>query len=322
VLRDHEAVRDSDPAQGLDVVADELYGLHPDEFVGARDAAVAAARERGDRELARAVGRLRKPVRVAWLANLLARKRADALDELLALAPALADAQRTLDGQSLRVLSGRRQQLVRAMAREAGRLAASAGDPVGEGVLRELQGVLDAALADPAVAEEVRVGRLTRAVSHTGFGPASDLDAVPRAPASAPKTVGAQPAEAQAQAEPDTGSEHDPATERAERELAQRRAGERERAERDLAAAEDAVAAARTEQEAADAARDQAREREEAARERITAVTAELERARDEHRAITDEVRASTAAAATAARNAAGAAARVESARAALDALR
>lgn len=77
----------------LDEIADELYGLPPDEFVPARDDRVAAAKEAGNRDLARAVGRLRRPTKAAWLANLLARHRAEQLDGLVALARSLAQAQ-------------------------------------------------------------------------------------------------------------------------------------------------------------------------------------------------------------------------------------
>src|SRR5689334_4294062 len=154
----------------LDDVAQTLYGLHPDAFVPARDDAVAEARQAGDRDLARAIARLRRPTRAAWLANLLARERSEQLDGLLALAGDLASAQRTLDGTALRALSAQRNRLVTAMAREGGRLAAQAGDNATESVVRDLAGILDAALADPAVAEEVRSGRLTRTVSYSGFG--------------------------------------------------------------------------------------------------------------------------------------------------------
>ena len=41
-----------------------------------------------------------------------------------------------------------------------------------DGLVREVAGILDAALADPAVAEEVRAGRLTKTVRYSGFGPA------------------------------------------------------------------------------------------------------------------------------------------------------
>ena len=58
------------------------------------------------------------------------------------------------------------------MARDAGRLAARRGETVNDGLVREVAGILDAALADPAVAEEVRAGRLTKTVRYSGFGPA------------------------------------------------------------------------------------------------------------------------------------------------------
>src|SRR6476646_11326872 len=173
----------------LDDVAEQLYGLHPDAFVPARDDAVAEARQAGDRDLARAIARLRRPTRAAWLANLLARERPDQLDGLLALAGDLASAQRTLDGNALRALSAQRNRLVTAMAREGGRLAGQAGDSATESVVRDLAGILDAALADPAVADEVRSGRLTRTVSYSGFGPDPGAEPADR-PASARRPGG------------------------------------------------------------------------------------------------------------------------------------
>ena len=56
----------------LDTVADELYRLDPGDFVEVRKARVAQARKAGDRELANAIGQLRKPTVVAWTVNLLA----------------------------------------------------------------------------------------------------------------------------------------------------------------------------------------------------------------------------------------------------------
>ncbi|MFZ2174352.1 MAG: hypothetical protein WAW17_10000, partial [Rhodococcus sp. (in: high G+C Gram-positive bacteria)] len=78
----------------LDDVADELYGLDPGEFVEARKARVAAAKQDGDRDLATAIGKLRKPTTVGWLVNLLARQLPHEIDSLLALGEALRDAQR------------------------------------------------------------------------------------------------------------------------------------------------------------------------------------------------------------------------------------
>ena len=156
------------------MIADELYGLPPDEFVPARDDRVAAAKEAGNRDLARALARLRRPTKAAWLANLLARHRTEQLDGLVALARSLAQAQQELDGDALRALSGQRHRAVAAMARDAGRLAARRGEAVSDALVREVAGILDAALADPAVAEEVRAGRLTKTVRYSGFGPAGD----------------------------------------------------------------------------------------------------------------------------------------------------
>jgi hypothetical protein len=268
----------TDADTGLDAVADELYGVPPDEFVGARDAAVAAARERGDRELAKAIGRLRRPTKAAWLANLLARHRAAQLDGLLGLATGLADAQRTLDGTALRQLSSKRHQLVAAMAREAGRLAQEAGDPAAESVLRELQGILDAALARPEIAEQVRSGRLTRTLTYTGFGPEADPDAVPL-PATRPPAATAPPAaEDVTEAPPATDTE---AAERARRERLQ---AERDRRAEALAAAEDEEAAARAKQDADEAAREEAATAREEARRRVAELTAALEAAREQER--------------------------------------
>ena len=301
----------TDADTGLDAVADELYGVPPDEFVGARDAAVAAARERGDRELAKAIGRLRRPTKAAWLANLLARHRAAQLDGLLGLAAGLADAQRTLDGTALRQLSSKRHQLVAAMAREAGRLAQEAGDPAAESVLRELQGILDAAMARPEIAEQVRSGRLTRTLTYTGFGPEADPDAVPL-PATRPP---APPAAEEVPEAPATDTE---AAERARRERLQ---AERDRRAEALAAAEDEEAAARAKQDADEAAREEAVTAREDARRRVAELTAELEAAREQERTASSAARDAETAAKASARAVGVAASRTARAQARLEEL-
>ncbi|MFE2631832.1 hypothetical protein ACFXDP_28475, partial [Streptomyces sp. NPDC059374] len=57
----------------LDAVADELYGLRPEQFTAARNERVAAARSAGNRKLADAIGRLRRPSLSAWASNTLVR---------------------------------------------------------------------------------------------------------------------------------------------------------------------------------------------------------------------------------------------------------
>jgi hypothetical protein len=304
----------------LDEVAEELYGVLPDEFVGERDAAVARARERGDRELARAIGRLRRPTRAAWLANLLVRYRGEQLDGLLALAGALADAQRTLDGAALRQLSSRRTQLVAAMAREAGRLAVEAGDPVPESVLRDLQGILDAALARPDFAEQVRSGRLTRTLSYTGFGPDAEPGAAPT-PAPRETPAGRDRAEPAAPDPTDRdGAGRDGAErERAERERAERERAERERREQALAAAEAEEDEARERQGADEAVHERAVAERADARNRVAELVEALDAAREEERAATARARDAEAAAKASARAAGAAATRTARARARLE---
>jgi hypothetical protein len=309
-------VPESTDHEGLDEIADELYGLPPDEFVPARDDRVAAAKEAGDRDLARALARLRRPTKAAWLANLLARHRAEQLDGLVALAQSLTQAQQELDGDALRALSGQRHRAVAAMARDAGRLAARRGEAVNDALLREVSGILDAALADPAVAEEVRAGRLTKTVRYSGFGPAGaassdgDPDDMAAWAVPAPKRRSALSPEP----EPDDRAAH----ERAEQE---RRAAERKAREQELADAEEQEAAARAQQESDEADRARADERHNAARDRVAELTTALDAARTQEQAAQEALRAAAAAARESAREAASAAVRTTRARTRLDQL-
>ncbi|NLV81120.1 MAG: hypothetical protein GXY65_17625 [Rhodococcus sp.] len=157
----------------VDSVADTLYGLDPAEFVAARKEFVAAARESGDRELTAAIGRLRKPTVAAWMVNLLAREHPHELEALLDLGGELRRAQRTLSAHDLRRLSERRRQAVAQLGRDAAHLASERGRTVTGDALREVAQTLNAAVADPTVAERVRAGRLETIVEPAGFGEGS-----------------------------------------------------------------------------------------------------------------------------------------------------
>jgi hypothetical protein len=309
-----DTATDDEPtaAAGLDEVADELYTARPDEFIPLRDEAVARAKEAGDRDLARAIARLRRPTRAAWLSNLLARERPDQLEGLLGLAAGLADAQRTLDGAQLRQLGSQRRKLVAAVAQEAARLARARHEPVNDGLMREMGDILEAALADPDVADEVRSGRLTRTVSYSGFGPAARPGATPMPgrPAPAPRPAPEPQPEA-----PDTAKDDKAEQERRERE----RRAERERREQAVADAEAEEEAARDRQFAAEGARDDANATRDDARERVSRLTAELEAAREAERTAADAARAAETDARAAAREAGAATSRTTRAKAALD---
>lgn len=157
----------------FDELADGLHDLDPADFVAARDAAVKEARSAGDRALAAQLAALRRPTVAAWTVNLLARADPDLLTELLDLGEALRAAHATLSITELRPLSAQRNQLVAAVTRRAGQLAADHGRASTDAVLAEVSATLQAALADPAIGEQVRAGRLSQAQSWSGFGPAA-----------------------------------------------------------------------------------------------------------------------------------------------------
>ncbi|HEX6443497.1 MAG TPA: hypothetical protein VF053_00300 [Streptosporangiales bacterium] len=161
----------ADPAQGVERVADELYGLPAADFVATRDERAQQARARGDREAATAIRRLRRPSTSAWLANMLVRHRPDHVAELTELGDALRAAQAGLAGEDIRRLGERRRRLIDRLLPEARSLADELGHPVGEGVLREFEGTVQAVLSDADAAAAFTEGRLTTALqADAGFG--------------------------------------------------------------------------------------------------------------------------------------------------------
>jgi len=264
----------SDP-RTRSVAVQHLYALAPSDFVAARDELISAAKQDKDRELARQLGTLRRPTLGAWMVNTLARERADDLESLLALGPALQEAAAVLSAQDLRSLSAQRNKVLGALVATAHRLAARAGLRVDSTAEAEAQDTLAAALADPVAADRVRTGTLARGLRHTGFGPApEDLGAHdPSGPGVAPNSPIA--AGRKARANSSGGRPEDPALSAAAQKAAAARiaaakkraaqvaqaqtavqAAENDLAEREQAAVEAADAAARLGEELA-----QARER-------------------------------------------------------------
>ena len=176
----------------LDAVADELYGLTPGEFTAIRQARTAEARQSGDRGLASAISKLRRPTTGAWLANRLGRDRPAELVQLLDLGEATRQAHSKLDAGDLRRLSRQRRQMISALSQEARHLADEAGRPVSEAVGRELEATLEAAFADHDAGEAVRAGRLTVALSYSGLGP-MEVPPQPEATASSAPAVSPAP---------------------------------------------------------------------------------------------------------------------------------
>jgi hypothetical protein len=158
------------PRDALVDVADELYGLAPEEFTAARNARAKAAQSDGDRDLAEAIRGLPKPTAAAWLANQLVRREPDALGPLLELGTALRAATATLDGAEMRRLSREQPKVVAGLVRQATAIAKESGKPVSPGTAHDLEDTLRAAVADEGAADELMSGRLANALQHNGFG--------------------------------------------------------------------------------------------------------------------------------------------------------
>lgn len=156
-------------AMDAEEVADELYALPPEKFTATRNSRAQAAKAAGDKATAARIAALRKPTVLAWLVNLLVRELPDEIGGVLELGDALREATATLSGPELRRLSGQRHRLVQALVRQARELGRQAGYRTTEDVARGLEETLAAALADPAVAEKLRTGRLTSGLTATGF---------------------------------------------------------------------------------------------------------------------------------------------------------
>ncbi|MGW7821649.1 hypothetical protein ACWGLF_26740 [Streptomyces puniciscabiei] len=276
----------------LDTVADELYGLRPEEFVAARDRRALDARKAGDQALAKEISALRRPSLAAWAGNLLVRRQPEEVQPLLDLGESLRRAHRELDGPQLRKLVRRQSEVIGALGRQARRLAAEAGRPVGEGIQREVEETLHAVLADPEAAREWAAGRLVKPLSATFGFPEADatvLDLRPVAPAATrPKRHAEAPGRRGAERKRGEAEERKQGeAEECEDELAhRRRLNEARRAARD---AERDLRARETEAEAAGREAEEARDRLAEADRHVRELRARLRDAEKEQRRSRDD---------------------------------
>jgi hypothetical protein len=157
--------------------ADELYALPLPEFTPARDQR-AKELKGSDPTLAARVKALRKPSLAAWVVNLLVRREAEQVEQLLAVGVALREAQVNLDGNELRALTRQRRQVTSAVAGRARALAADAGQRVTAAVSDHVEATLTAAMLDPGASDAVRSGLLVAALSATGVEPVDVASAV------------------------------------------------------------------------------------------------------------------------------------------------
>lgn len=168
-------------------IADELYGLEPGEFVGARDARVKELRGSDD-DLARQVKALRKPSTAAWVVDLLVRRETAQVEQVIDLGAQLREAQQGMDGAQLRELTRQRRQLTSAVTARARELAGEHDVAVSDAVATQVEATLTAAMIDPEAARAVRSGLLVGTLEATGFSPVDAASAV-----AAPDALGFEP---------------------------------------------------------------------------------------------------------------------------------
>jgi hypothetical protein len=245
----------------FDAIADELYGVAPDEFTEARNARAKQARDDKDRALATRISALRRPTMAAWVTNALVRSHRDEVELLLDLGRELRDVMADIEGDELRELTRQRYQLVSALVQQARSLAQSRGKRVTEEVAQAVRTTLEATLSDEDSADAVARGRLTEGLEVSGFSTPQSGAIRPRASRQPPESSsGAEVADLE--------------------EERNRRA--RMQAERDVAAAEKAAQRAGVAVERAQQRLDNTeREREEASLT-VDRLTAQLDAARTE----------------------------------------
>jgi hypothetical protein len=202
--------------------ADELYALPLADFTPARDARAKALKPEAP-ELAARVKALRKPSIGAWVVNLLVRREADQVDQVLTVGAALREAAANLDGAELRELTRQRRQVTSAVTSRARGLAADEGHRVTEAVAEQVEQTLTAAMLDEAAARAVRSGLLVATMRATG------VDAVDVAAALAvPEAAGfaATPRSAPVPEPPQLHAVPDPEPDEAAREEARQEAAQ------------------------------------------------------------------------------------------------
>lgn len=173
-------------------IADRLYAEDPASFTATRDA---LAKKQDDKGFRQQVKALKKPSVAAWAINLLVRREAEQIDQVLGVAEALREAAAAMDGEELRALTRQRRQLTTALASSARALAREHEVKLSSSAVDQVETMLNSAMLDPVAAQVVRSGLVLTAFSSTGVGELdpSGLVAVPEAVGFAATAVEREP---------------------------------------------------------------------------------------------------------------------------------
>lgn len=183
---------------GVEHETQELYGLDPAQFIGARDALAKRLKADGRADDAAEVKALRRPTVAAWAANQVARQRSSDVDELLAAGAELRQAQRkVLSGVKaggLREAMDRRRRAVTTLVKAAEAFLEESGKG-SAGTVDALSPTFEAASVDEAAGRLLKTGRLEKELAApSGFGGVTGLEVV-AAPVESPKPRGGKKAE-------------------------------------------------------------------------------------------------------------------------------
>jgi hypothetical protein len=176
------------PSEVVEQAANELYGLPPADFTGARDQLAKRLRRDGLREEAEAVKGLRKPNAAGWALNQLARRRPQDIKRLLATGKRLRTAQEALlsggDPSALKRASAEERELVEKLTRDAAAVAGEAAAAAGGSLEERIRDTLHAAALDEQTAAELAAGRLVREQRAVGLFGADSVETAPARKAS------------------------------------------------------------------------------------------------------------------------------------------
>lgn len=139
--------------------AADLYGMPLEEFVTERDALAQRLRDRGDRDQAASVSRLRKPTTDVWALNQVARSHREKVERLLETHRALRTAS---DGDAVRRASDERRRVVDDLTEAATFILERGGRSSGGEVRDRIVRTLLAAAGDSETERALSEGTLER----------------------------------------------------------------------------------------------------------------------------------------------------------------
>lgn len=149
--------------------AQELYSLLPRDFTARRSELVREAKDAGEKELAKDIGKLGKPAAGAWAINALATHKPEVIDGVVRFGASLRAAQEDGDADAFRQLGQRRQGELTGAVHDAKDLAAELGSPLSAAAAADVEQTFRAAMADAGAAAAIATGRLVRGLSGSGF---------------------------------------------------------------------------------------------------------------------------------------------------------